>query len=75
MQVVYCELPEVGSKFKSKAQLLRHGHGLIKPSADQDTLCTLESVKAVGEVYAPVDCEAREKNAKLFVSRIHLSAQ
>ena len=24
----------------------------------KDTLCTLESVKAVGEVYAPVDCEA-----------------
>lgn len=24
----------------------------------EDTLCTLESVKAVGEVYAPVDCEA-----------------
>lgn len=29
------------------------------PARPQETLCTLESVKAVGEVYAPVDCEAR----------------
>lgn len=28
----------------------------------QETLCTLESVKAVGEVYAPVDCEARVRS-------------
>lgn len=31
----------------------------------QDTLCTLESVKAVGEVYAPVDCEITAVNEKL----------
>merc|ERR1719492_723922 len=31
----------------------------------KDTLCTLESVKAVGEVYAPVDCEVVEVNEKL----------
>lgn len=47
-EVVYCELPDVGAKFKSK-----------------DTLCTLESVKAVGEVYAPVDCEVTAVNEKL----------
>eukprot|EP00438_Fugacium_kawagutii_P030447 Skav216232 [mRNA] locus=scaffold238:405571:438131:+ [translate_table: standard] len=47
-EVVYCELPEVGSKFKTK-----------------ETLCTLESVKAVGEVYAPVDCEVTAVNEKL----------
>eukprot|EP00440_Ansanella_granifera_P063224 gb/GFBE01068558.1/.p1 GENE.gb/GFBE01068558.1/~~gb/GFBE01068558.1/.p1 ORF type:complete len:173 (+),score=57.97 gb/GFBE01068558.1/:1-519(+) len=31
----------------------------------KDTVCTLESVKAVGEVYAPVDCEVTEVNEKL----------
>ncbi|CAJ1408506.1 unnamed protein product [Effrenium voratum] len=31
----------------------------------KDTVCTLESVKAVGEVYAPVDCEVTEVNTKL----------
>merc|ERR1711871_1015399 len=31
----------------------------------KDTICTLESVKAVGEVYAPVDCEVVEGNEKL----------
>merc|ERR1711920_998482 len=31
----------------------------------KETLCTLESVKAVGEVYAPVDCEVIEVNEKL----------
>eukprot|EP00930_Biecheleria_cincta_P100394 TRINITY_DN92032_c0_g1_i1.p1 TRINITY_DN92032_c0_g1~~TRINITY_DN92032_c0_g1_i1.p1 ORF type:complete len:173 (-),score=43.52 TRINITY_DN92032_c0_g1_i1:112-630(-) len=31
----------------------------------KDTVCTLESVKAVGEVYAPVDCEVVEVNSKL----------
>ena len=33
--------------------------------AAKDTICTLESVKAVGEVYAPVDCEVVEVNEKL----------
>eukprot|EP00930_Biecheleria_cincta_P019320 TRINITY_DN14773_c1_g1_i1.p1 TRINITY_DN14773_c1_g1~~TRINITY_DN14773_c1_g1_i1.p1 ORF type:complete len:173 (-),score=31.08 TRINITY_DN14773_c1_g1_i1:268-786(-) len=47
-EVVYVELPEVGTKFKAK-----------------ETICTLESVKAVGEVYAPVDCEITEVNSKL----------
>merc|ERR1719223_949661 len=31
----------------------------------KDTLCTLESVKAVGEVYAPADCEVVEVNETL----------
>eukprot|EP00929_Paragymnodinium_shiwhaense_P113991 TRINITY_DN822_c0_g1_i1.p1 TRINITY_DN822_c0_g1~~TRINITY_DN822_c0_g1_i1.p1 ORF type:complete len:187 (+),score=48.81 TRINITY_DN822_c0_g1_i1:86-562(+) len=31
----------------------------------QETLCTLESVKAVGEVYAPADCEVVAVNEKL----------
>merc|ERR1719150_602561 len=31
----------------------------------KDTICTLESVKAVGEVYAPVGCEIVEVNEKL----------
>merc|ERR1719471_2294215 len=31
----------------------------------QETLCTLESVKAVGEVYAPADCEAVAVNEAL----------
>mmetsp|Transcript_67351 Transcript_67351/g.187882 ORF Transcript_67351/g.187882 Transcript_67351/m.187882 type:complete len:159 (+) Transcript_67351:75-551(+) len=31
----------------------------------KDTICTLESVKAVGEAYAPVDCEVIEVNEKL----------
>ena len=31
----------------------------------KDTLCTLESVKAVGEVYAPADCEVVAVNEKL----------
>eukprot|EP00931_Biecheleriopsis_adriatica_P023261 TRINITY_DN1472_c0_g1_i1.p1 TRINITY_DN1472_c0_g1~~TRINITY_DN1472_c0_g1_i1.p1 ORF type:complete len:168 (-),score=48.66 TRINITY_DN1472_c0_g1_i1:16-519(-) len=31
----------------------------------KETVCTLESVKAVGEVYAPVDCEVIEVNEKL----------
>merc|ERR1719150_1240613 len=31
----------------------------------KDTICTLESVKAVGEVYAPVDCEVVEVNENL----------
>merc|ERR1712048_1024486 len=30
-----------------------------------ETLCTLESVKAVGEVYAPTDCEVVEMGTKL----------
>mmetsp|Transcript_62224 Transcript_62224/g.116457 ORF Transcript_62224/g.116457 Transcript_62224/m.116457 type:complete len:154 (+) Transcript_62224:52-513(+) len=47
-EVVYCELPEVGTKFTAKS-----------------TVCTLESVKAVGEVYAPVDCEITAVNEKL----------
>mmetsp|Transcript_968 Transcript_968/g.2787 ORF Transcript_968/g.2787 Transcript_968/m.2787 type:complete len:161 (-) Transcript_968:136-618(-) len=47
-EVVYCDLPEAGAKFKGK-----------------ETICTLESVKAVGEVYAPADCEVVEVNEKL----------
>merc|ERR1719384_1207576 len=31
----------------------------------KDTLCTLESVKAVGEVYAPADCEVVAVNETL----------
>merc|ERR1739845_158745 len=31
----------------------------------QETIATLESVKAVGEVYAPVDCEVIEVNESL----------
>merc|ERR1719442_343313 len=31
----------------------------------KETICTLESVKAVGEAYAPVDCEVIEVNEKL----------
>merc|ERR1711948_243406 len=31
----------------------------------KETICTLESVKAVGEVYAPVDCEVVEVNESL----------
>eukprot|EP00928_Gymnodinium_smaydae_P059983 TRINITY_DN434_c0_g1_i1.p2 TRINITY_DN434_c0_g1~~TRINITY_DN434_c0_g1_i1.p2 ORF type:complete len:164 (-),score=57.20 TRINITY_DN434_c0_g1_i1:91-582(-) len=31
----------------------------------KETICTLESVKAVGEVYAPVDCEVVEVNEGL----------
>mmetsp|Transcript_68016 Transcript_68016/g.210661 ORF Transcript_68016/g.210661 Transcript_68016/m.210661 type:complete len:179 (-) Transcript_68016:167-703(-) len=31
----------------------------------KDTICTLESVKAVGEVYAPADCEIIAVNEKL----------
>lgn len=31
----------------------------------KDTICTLESVKAVGEVYAPGACEVVEVNEKL----------
>jgi len=31
----------------------------------KDTICTLESVKAVGEVYAPAECEVVEVNEKL----------
>merc|ERR1740129_2338579 len=31
----------------------------------KDTICTLESVKAVGEVYAPAGCEVVEVNEKL----------
>merc|ERR1711920_589066 len=30
-----------------------------------ETICTLESVKAVGEVYAPVDCEVVAVNEQL----------
>merc|ERR1712217_751733 len=33
--------------------------------ASQETICTLESVKAVGEVYAPVDCEVVAVNEAL----------
>merc|ERR1711994_972378 len=33
--------------------------------SSKDTICTLESVKAVGEVYAPADCEVVEVNEKL----------
>lgn len=33
--------------------------------SQKDTICTLESVKAVGEVYAPLDCEVVEVNTKL----------
>eukprot|EP00933_Yihiella_yeosuensis_P005047 TRINITY_DN109465_c0_g1_i1.p1 TRINITY_DN109465_c0_g1~~TRINITY_DN109465_c0_g1_i1.p1 ORF type:complete len:162 (+),score=35.01 TRINITY_DN109465_c0_g1_i1:79-564(+) len=47
-EVVYVELPEVGTTFSAK-----------------DTICTLESVKAVGEVYAPTSCEVVEVNEKL----------
>merc|ERR1719277_1475205 len=31
----------------------------------KETICTLESVKAVGEVYAPTDCEVVEVNEQL----------
>uniref|UniRef100_A0A7S1QHX5 Glycine cleavage system H protein n=1 Tax=Alexandrium catenella TaxID=2925 RepID=A0A7S1QHX5_ALECA len=31
----------------------------------KDTICTLESVKAVGEVYAPADCEVVAVNERL----------
>eukprot|EP00927_Polykrikos_kofoidii_P050569 TRINITY_DN44464_c0_g1_i1.p1 TRINITY_DN44464_c0_g1~~TRINITY_DN44464_c0_g1_i1.p1 ORF type:complete len:166 (+),score=27.74 TRINITY_DN44464_c0_g1_i1:65-562(+) len=31
----------------------------------EETICTLESVKAVGEVYAPADCEVVAVNARL----------
>merc|ERR1712032_1782002 len=33
--------------------------------AAQETICTLESVKAVGEVYAPVECEVVAVNESL----------
>mmetsp|Transcript_115590 Transcript_115590/g.181857 ORF Transcript_115590/g.181857 Transcript_115590/m.181857 type:complete len:155 (-) Transcript_115590:49-513(-) len=33
--------------------------------SSKETICTLESVKAVGEVYAPVDLEVLEVNEKL----------
>merc|ERR1711870_79361 len=33
--------------------------------AAQESICTLESVKAVGEVYAPVDCEVSAVNEAL----------
>merc|ERR1712187_438226 len=33
--------------------------------AEKETIVTLESVKAVGEVYAPADCEVVEVNGKL----------
>merc|ERR1712113_509268 len=32
---------------------------------EKETICTLESVKAVGEVYAPVDCEVVAVNESL----------
>merc|ERR1719273_104292 len=32
---------------------------------EKETICTLESVKAVGEVYAPVDCEVVAVNENL----------
>jgi glycine cleavage system H protein len=47
--LVYAELPKVGSKFKRG-----------------DILCTLESIKAVAEVYAPVDCTVVEVNSALL---------
>ena len=47
-EIVYCDLPAVGSSFV-KGQ----------------TLCTLESVKAVGEVYTPIDGQVTEVNEKL----------
>lgn len=49
--IVYVELPKVGSSFKRKS-----------------TICTLESIKAVAEVYAPVDCTIVEVNSKLIDS-------
>merc|ERR1712187_806442 len=33
--------------------------------ASQETICTLASVKAVGEVYSPVDCEVLAVNEAL----------
>ncbi len=47
--LVYVELPKVGSSFKK---------GSI--------LCTLESIKAIAEVYAPVDCTVVEINTTLL---------
>jgi len=47
-EIVYCDLPSVGTTFK-KGQ----------------TLCTLESVKAVGEVYCPADGEVVSVNEDL----------
>lgn len=49
--IVYVELPKVGSSFKRNS-----------------TICTLESIKAVAEVYAPVDCTVVEINSKLIDS-------
>ncbi|MDH5807325.1 MAG: glycine cleavage system protein GcvH [Candidatus Verstraetearchaeota archaeon] len=49
--IVYVELPKVGSFFKKNS-----------------TICTLESIKAVAEVYAPVDCTIIEINSKLIDS-------
>merc|ERR1712072_669262 len=40
----------------------------------KDTICTLESVKAVGEVYAPAECEVVEVNEKLMKSLLWLTA-
>lgn len=46
--VVYVELPKVGSQVKKGS-----------------TLCTLESIKAVAEVYSPVDGTVVEVNSEL----------
>ncbi|MEM3365722.1 MAG: glycine cleavage system protein GcvH [Candidatus Methanomethyliaceae archaeon] len=47
--LVYAELPKIGSQFKKG-----------------EVLCTLESIKAVAEVYAPVDCTVLEVNSALL---------
>ncbi|MGQ9759531.1 MAG: glycine cleavage system protein GcvH [Candidatus Methanomethylicaceae archaeon] len=46
--LVYAELPKVGSSFKKSS-----------------VLCILESIKAVAEVYAPLDCTVVEINSAL----------
>ncbi|KXB08335.1 glycine cleavage system protein H [candidate division MSBL1 archaeon SCGC-AAA382M17] len=53
--VIYAELPEVGKEFEQ----------VVKSGSGESELATLESLKTVSAVYAPVSGEVKEANEKL----------
>lgn len=53
--VIYAELPEVGEEFDQ----------VVKSGSGESELATLESLKTVSAVYAPVSGEVKEANEEL----------
>ena len=66
--IVYVDLPDVGLKLAKEGEILILDELLMKFIAPEDVLGSVESVKAVGDVYAPVGGTVTEVNEELLSS-------